>query len=39
MLSDPNFQSLERNTFKQITKINDKDFSSIVWAYARNHED
>ena len=31
--------NLEKQTFKNIFKVNDTDFCSCVWSYAKNHED
>lgn len=39
MLNDPKFKELERATFKEIHKLNDIDFCSVVYAYASNHAD
>lgn len=39
MLNDPSFQAVERKTFKEITKLNDSDFCSVVWAFASNHKE
>ena len=39
MLNDKLFINLEKETFKKIHQLNDQDFCSSVYAYAKNHED
>lgn len=39
MLNDSLFKSLEQSTFKNLFRLNDTDFISAVWSYAKNHED